>query len=105
MRVLALLLAATLSAEPDAGYAERVFQVRSAEKLDGGVVDGGWWLADERMQKVGERIVELENEKKRCEGAVTEMEARPPAAAPFYAALIGILIGASGMVLLLKGSK
>lgn len=65
MNALAIAISIAVSGIPDAGpdapYSE-VNQVVSAVQPDGGVLGAGWHLTPDRLQKVGEHIVDLENQ-------------------------------------------
>lgn len=108
MKILAALLSVAL-AVPDGGVDgggdapfvgdadAGVFQVASAVQPNGDELGPGWWLAPERMQKVGERIVTLENENNRLKSLP------PPATWGFWIGMgLGLSLGTAGTVFLVN---
>lgn len=70
-----------------------VYKVSEATALDGKRLGGGWWLAEQRMMLIGNRIFDLEQENSRLKRTVVEAsELKPPAhsQAGFW---IGVILG------------
>lgn len=110
MKLLALLISTALAVpdggadagvdtpflDPDAG----VFQVVSAIQPDGEELGPGWWLAPARMQKVGDRLVALENENSQLKAAP------PPTTWGFWMGVgLGVTLGTTGVLFLVNQVK
>lgn len=103
MKILILIaLLAQNAPDVDAGTSSDVPQdppveVTSAVSLDGGTLPEGWYLSRDRMQKVGSRLVALDNENKQLK---SETDGRPIVHWGFWVGLgVGLVAGLGGAIL------
>lgn len=83
-------------ADPKAG----VFQVATAAQPDGGQLGEGWWVSSPRMNKVGVRLTELENENTRLK--VDAEQIFRPTIGFWIGLATGLGVGVAGTVVLVN---
>lgn len=72
-------------------------EVTSATSLDGGTLPEGWYLSRERMQKVGTKLVTLENENQQLK------DGRPIVHWGFWVGIaVGFVAGVGGTILVVE---